>query len=128
MSKTLIQIIASTINARKNCSKKGNLGWFENHSAKLKYIEENSLPSGSGIDNGTRIDLDRSTENKIVLYTSYHHMNEGGYYEGWSEHRITIKPGFNGIDIFISGRNKNDIKEYLHDVYYTALTGLYEEN
>ena len=80
------------------------------------------LPSGSGFDDGTQIDLDRSTPEKIVLSTSFHHMNDGGYYDGWTEHVVTVRPSFvYGLDIHVSGRNRNGIKEYITETFHFAL-------
>lgn len=79
------------------------------------------LPSGSGINCGTTIDYPLSTENKIVLLTSFHHMDDVGMYDGWTEHKLTITPTFTGFNIAITGRNRNDIKDYLCDVYSASL-------
>jgi hypothetical protein len=49
-------------------------------------------------------------------------MNDAGYYDGWTDHIVIVSPSFDGIDIKISGRNRNDIKDYLHDVFHAALT------
>ena len=49
-------------------------------------------------------------------------MNENGFYTEWTEHRLRVKPGFTGPILTISGKNKDDIKDYLHDVFYVALT------
>jgi hypothetical protein len=50
-------------------------------------------------------------------------MNDGGFYDGWTEHTITVTPSFIGsMNIKISGRDRNQIKDYLHDVFSTALT------
>lgn len=87
----------------------------------LDYIEKNLLPSGSGVDSGTQIDRDKSNPGKIVLSTSYHHMDEGGCYDGWTEHTVIVTPSFSGFDLRITGRNRNDIKDYLGDRYYHAL-------
>jgi len=78
------------------------------------------LPSGSGIDSGT--ELISADSSKIVLSAGFHHMNENGYYDGWTEHRITIRAQFGGIDVTIGGRNRNDIKEYLGELYHSALS------
>lgn len=83
------------------------------------------LPSGSGIDSGTK--LESASATKIVLTAGFHHMNENGYYDGWTEHKITVRPVFGGLDITISGRNRNDIKEYLHQVYHDALSAMITE-
>lgn len=74
-------------------------------------------PSGSGIDCGTTLCEDKCTPTRLVLACSFHHMNDVGMYSGWTEHTITITPTFDGIDVRIGGRDRNGIKEYLHDVY-----------
>jgi hypothetical protein len=50
-------------------------------------------------------------------------MTEGGMYDGWTEHTVVVTPSLAfGINIRITGRNRNDIKDYLHDVFHEALT------
>lgn len=83
---------------------------------------EHWLPSGSGVDNGSTIDRDASTPVKIVIQTAYHHMNENGYYDGWTEHKITVTPTFSSFDIRVSGSNRNEIKDYLADCFMSALS------
>ena len=76
---TLAKQIATAIGARNNCIKaNGNGHWMDTWTERLNRIARNVLPSGGGFDSGTRIDLDASTEEKIVLTTSFHHMNDGG--------------------------------------------------
>lgn len=119
--KSVAQELASLCQARHNCVKAGNSDWFTNHTDLILAIVKNYLPSGSGIDNGTKIDLEKSNGEKLVFNTAFHHMDEHGYYDGWSEHVVTVKASFQGIDLKISGRNRNDIKEYLHETYALAL-------
>ena len=122
MSKKLYQRLASLISARLNCMKSGNAVWEANHTDDIHKLIRDRMPSGSGIDNGTKIDLDSCSDKKIVLVCDYHHMNDGGYYDGWTTHDVIITPCFDGIDIKITGSNRNDIKEYLGDTYHYALT------
>ena len=75
-------------------------------------------PSGSGIDAGTRIVTENSGRGKLVFAADYHHVDENGYYDGWTEHLIIVTCDLLGLNIRITGRNRNDIKEYLSDVYY----------
>ena len=118
----LYQSMASMLNARENCAKSGNSDWFDKWSDMLHKIESNQLPSGSGIDSGTSIDLDKSTGEKIILSFSFHHMDESGY-DGWTEHTITVKPSLQfGFTLSISGPNRNDIKDYLADVFQSVLS------
>ena len=86
--------------------------------AKIRQLES-YLPSGSGIDNGTTVI--ECTPTKVVLECGFHHMDEHGYYNGWTHHRITVTPTFAGIVVKVSGSNRNWIKEYLADTYATCL-------
>ncbi len=128
MKYTIAKYLARLIDARANCEKNGIQEWFTNHSNRLKHMEKCYLPSGSGFDNGTKIDLVKSDGNKLVLETSFHHMNSDGYYDGWTQHVITVTPSFIfGLNIKISGRNKNDIKDYIHETFNQALNAEIEE-
>lgn len=114
------QLIASTVQALHNCNKSNNIEWAQKHNDTLHKLE-GKLPSGSGIDCGTKIDKSASNSKKIILTFSFHHMNDGGFYDGWTDHKVIITPSFNGFDIKITGRDRNQIKEYLYDVYSFAL-------
>lgn len=119
-TQTVAQRIAHLIEARANCAKTGNTEWYGKHGDALDALER-ELPSGSGIDCGTKIDREKTTATRIVLTAEFHHMNENGMYDGWTSHRITVTPTFHGIDVRVTGRNRNQINEYLGDVYYHAL-------
>jgi hypothetical protein len=75
-----------------------------------------TAPSGSGFDNGTQIDEDRS--DVLRFATAFHHMDECGMYDGWTEHTIRVKPSLAwGFDLKVSGRDRNGIKDYIADVF-----------
>ena len=117
-TKTIAAWIAETSEWAERAENNPNAQWGDIARTRLDHLV-NMLPSGSGIDSGTK--LVSASATKIVLECSFHHMNETGYYDGWTEHRITVRPTFDSLDIHISGRNRNDIKEYLHEVYALAL-------
>ncbi len=118
----LYQFIASTLNAFHNCAKSENTEWQDKHEARIEELTESFMPSGSGIDSGTKFNWDESTDEKLVFNTSYHHMNEDGYYDGWTEHKVIVTPSLSaGYDLKITGRDRNDIKDYLSEVYTSAL-------
>ena len=50
------------------------------------------LPSGSGVDSGTTINVGASSRNRIILDFSFHYMNEDGYYDGWIPFVVGISP------------------------------------
>ncbi len=74
-------------------------------------------PSGSGIDTGTQLDATSQSE-RLVFNASFHHMDEHGCYAGWTNHRIIVKPSLVfGLDLHITGPDRNEIKEYLHQTF-----------
>lgn len=96
---------------------------------KMDKLDElsNLLPSGSGIDSGCAIDEEMSTKNKIVIHSSFHHLDNNGFYCGWSNFDIIVTPDlFQDFNLKIVGRNAiypafSDTKEYLYSVFYDAL-------
>ncbi len=117
----LYREIASILQAIDNCRKAGNTEWLEKHEDRLKELCD-ALPSGSGIDCGTTLERDDCTPSKLVFTFSYHHMNDAGMYDGWTEHSLIVTPSFDGIDLRITGRDRNDIKEMLYEQYHYCLT------
>lgn len=128
--RSLAALIASTLQARANCIRSGNGDWRDRHEAALVQLAQ-LLPSGSGIDRGTEIDIDASgpagskSIDRIVLTLGFHHMDEHRSYAGWTDHTITVRPAFDGLQLTIGGRNRNGIKDYLYDVYDVALSTVY---
>ena len=109
--------IASIIDAYHRCVETGN-AFAEKHLETLKAIEDNYLPSGSGIDDGTKIDIDASSASKLVLTFGYHYKNENGYYDGWYDYKVIVKPSLMfGVEIRIVGSNRGDVKDCLHQVF-----------
>lgn len=118
----LYQKIASLVCALQYCRAHGLDEMADRHTIALDEIERSLLPSGSGIDAGTSIDIDSCSEDRLVLNFEFHHMNDTGYYVGWTRHRLIVKPSLlHGFTIKITGRDKNGIKEYLADTYHEAL-------
>lgn len=124
--KPLYVELAQLVQARKNClaSFKAtgvDTGWFDRHSQRIENLVSEHMPSGSGFDNGTRIMIEGSHAEKLVFTTSFHHMDEVGGYDGWTEHTVTVTPSFGGFNLRITGRNRNDIKENIHVMFDEAL-------
>lgn len=122
--KTLISLIA------KNCEwlKTVNENYLNLCESRIDKLES-LLPSGSVIDCGCKIDREKSGLKKVIINLSFHHMNNGGYYDGWTEHKIIITPNLSEYpDIKITGRNKDQIKEYLCDIFSDCLFAEVEES
>jgi hypothetical protein len=116
MEKINLQKLASHIQAYKNCIESNNKEWGVKHLEKIEFFND-LLPHGSGLDNGMKINIQDSTPLKIVISFSYHHLNEGGFYDGWTDHVLIITPCFGGFDMKITGRDKNQVKEYLYQTF-----------
>lgn len=122
MERPLYKQITNTICAIENCKVPQNQEWLTKHKQALDAMARH-LPSGSGIDCGTKILLEESTSEKIVLLVEFHHMNDCGMYDGWTSHKIKVKPSIQfDFDLTISGKDRNQIKNYLADCYNQALS------
>ena len=112
------QIIARTIGARNRCEE--NNPWKAKWAEFLEQLLE-AFPSGSGFDRGTQL-CEESTPEKLVFVTAFHHMNEGGYYDGWTEHQVIVTSSLEfGYRMRITGRDRNCIKDLIQDAFATAL-------
>lgn len=122
METKIYKSIAQLIVAIDNCKKSNNDEWYTKHTEKLESVMQ-SAPSGSGFDNGTELDYAKSSENKLVFNTAFHHMNEDGYYTEWTQHQVIITPALaRDYDIKVTGKNKNDIKDYIADTFVSWLS------
>lgn len=121
----LYRAIASAVKARENCAKTDNSEWFDRHTKTVEFLVKNYMPSGSGIDCGTKIDWDRTAPELLTFTFSYHHMDDGGCYDGWTEHTLKVWASLaHEFKLHITGRDRNQIKEYLYDTYQYALKQL----
>lgn len=91
------------------------------HDEFYRLVKEH-LPSGSGFDSGTTIDIGHVTSQAMSFGTSFHHMDEHGAYDGWTDHVVRIRATFGGFDLQVTGRDRNSIKDYIADIFTQALT------
>src|SRR5208283_5262110 len=88
----LYRVLAMLVQARDNCDLNDNREWRFKHEYRILELVKEHMPSGSGIDCGTTIDFVASTPEKLVFNASYHHMDQNGFYDGWTDHIITVRP------------------------------------
>ena len=142
--KKAYQRIASSFQARINCEKsidKHNClpsdytnsiakcvscdnwhEWFDRHTETIESIVKEHFPSGSGFDCGTKLDFEKSTPEKLIFFTEFHHMDESGMYDGWTAHEVIVKPSLAfGFTIRVTGKDRNDIKDYIAECFDGAL-------
>jgi hypothetical protein len=115
--RTIVEMLALLLESIDNCRKSTSdkQAWENRYTDRFNYLEKNFLPSGSGIDCGTKILDDKSSRTKLVFKCSFHHMDEHGGYDGWTEHTVIVTPAFDGIDVVVKGRNRNEIKDHIAD-------------
>ena len=97
--------------------------WATKAAEELEELVSEYLPHGSGFDSGCEIDVSASKPNRIIIHTSYHHMDEWGGYCGWTDHDIILVPDLrNGFTFRVTGRNtRDDIKTYIGDLFQECL-------
>lgn len=117
----LYRVLSETFEAYKRCQATPGHEWANRHGGRIHKLCFAYMPSGAGWDNGTSFDFDASRPDHLVFTGAYHHMVEGTY-DGWTSHKVIVRPSLSqGIYIRITGRNRDDVKAYLHDVFSEAL-------
>lgn len=128
MARYLYSELASRVQARLNClnvktATEQSNEWLDKHEETIERLVKQHMPSGSGFDSGTKIDFSASHADKLIFTTSFHHMDEHGYYDGWTDHTVTVTPSLQfKYHLRISGRNRDDIKEIIHEAFDVALS------
>ncbi|SRR5229473_3496264 len=121
------QKIAACFEAIENCESSGNIEWRHKHAEEILTLIKEHLPRGAGIDCGTKL-LAESTPERLVFQADYHHMNDDGCYDGWTDHTVIVTPSLaHGFELKVTGRNRNGIKEYLAETFHQALSENLEE-
>lgn len=139
---SLAKAIARTLHIIGQHQRMGDNSAAEPYEEYLEYIHRMHFPSGSGFDNGCRLVAgwqnkyrdDTSISGVTDTYTQYgsfhivcdfHHMNDNGFYTGWTNHVFSVYPcihDFDGWRSKIHGRDRNDIKNYIDEVMHETLT------
>jgi hypothetical protein len=117
-----LNVLAKTILARKHCLETGNREWLGNWDNCIQDIME-TAPSGSGFDSGTELAIDESGRDRLTFYTAFHHMDEYGGYDGWTDHRVVVKADLvSDCAVRVSGRDRNEIKDYIAETFHYWLS------
>lgn len=120
-AKPLVQQFAVAFVAMGNCQRSGN-EWGARWAERLKELSREHLPSGSGFDSGNHFIAEESRPDRLIFATSFHHMNDSGFYDDWTNHRVIVTPEFGGFGLKVTGRDKRGIKEYIADSFHAALS------
>lgn len=111
------QELAILVAAYQRCLSAENTLWIERHYERIQDIMA-AAPAGAGIDCGTVLWPTTSKPNRLVFGLSFHHMDENGMDDVWTDHTLIVTPSLAwGYEMRFTGRNRNEIKEYLSQVY-----------
>jgi hypothetical protein len=99
----------------------GNPSMAEHCLEEAHRLVREYMPSGSGFDAGTELVIDVCDERCLVFKTAFHHMDEHGGYAGWTEHKVKVTAEFGGFDIYVVGRDRDQIKDYIAETFHQAL-------
>ena len=99
---------------------KENIDMFANELAD-KY-----LPHGSGFDIGCQIDMTKCNDQKLVITSSFHPMDEVGGYIAWIDFEVIVRASLVfGYKVDVKGPfSKRDLmmlKEYIADEFFECL-------
>lgn len=116
MERPLYRELARAIQAKQNCKASGNTEWLHKWSATIKTLMAR-MPSGTGL-----VDAE-SHAKKLVFSAGFRHVDDNGFYDGWTEHTVTVTGSLRDtVKMRISGPNRNNIKDDLHATFHEALT------
>lgn len=122
MKSTIAARIASLHAQRERCMERNNTEWKLRAESEIETLIDNHLPHGSGIDNGVTFNFDKSRPSRLVFEFGYHFMDDHGFYDGWGDFQCVVTPDIaNSYNVEIKGRNRRDIKDYLHEIFSYAL-------
>lgn len=118
----LFRVLAQVCANLRHAQSAENTVWINKWGATAKELVKEYMPSGSGFDDGTKIDLDSSDDTTLVFETSFHHMDEHGGYTCWTEHKVHVRPNLaHGFDVRVTGSNKNEIRDFISETFHYAL-------
>lgn len=115
MQKIKLSLVSQCV---KTISEQKKDVWITNAELRLSQ-ELEKLPSGSGIDRGMKLLMNESKPERLVFSVPFHHIDTNGYYSGWTDYKLILKPSFLrfGIDMRITGMDRNYIKDYLYQLF-----------
>lgn len=126
MKKPLYLALAELIGRKHRLSQPGSNATMLRHVEEtLEHLCKEHLPSGSGFDAGTELAEDECIQGglvtKLVFITEFHHMDDHGVYDGWTSHTVKVTPDWCGFHLAVTGRDRNQIKDFISDTFHNCL-------
>jgi hypothetical protein len=123
------QALARTFAAWEHCQNHESSNRFATqHEQTIIGLIRETSPSGSGIDSGVSFDFDESKNDRLVIRFDYHHMNGDGFYCGWTNQTLTIKPSLqSGFELCCTINGKPDDEGYSEDSALDYFYAIFDE-
>lgn len=125
MKARVYEVIAELVEAYKICEQRGftHADWKMRHRQRVREFTTLNMPNGSGFDNGTTLDLENSSAERLVFDTAFQHLNDQGEYTRWSEHEVIVTASLaHQVTVRVTGRDHNAIKGTIAEKFVEALT------
>ena len=97
--------------------------WIDRYEDEIDDIMKNIFPHGSGVDNGCSFNYDKSCNNRLIINSGYHCMDEHGHYDGWVDFTVTLIPDLElDYKLKIKGNfgKYSHVKEYLYQIFHDS--------
>ena len=125
MKRKLYQVIAGKLRAMENLKNADDPnGWYDKHEDSIENLIKDHFPHGAGFDGEIWLDYSRSNPEKLVFFAEYHHMDQNGYYDGWSTLKCVVRPSLAcGFDFKLTGikRKYRYDAEYYYSMFHSFL-------
>lgn len=97
--------------------------WVNKYEEEIDTIMRDIFPHGSGIDSGCMLNYEKSVNNKLVINSGYHCMDDNGCYDGWVDFTVTLTPDLE-LDYMLNIRGNfgkyRHVKDYLYQIFYDS--------
>lgn len=111
--------IAQNLGRIERLHKDGRSDFAERIREDMENFVKANLPRGSGFDMGTTLNFDKSSPDRLVFNTSFHHMNDAGFYDGWTEHEVRVSADLQfGFKLTVGGKDRRAIKAYIAEQFH----------
>ena len=139
MNSKLYQALAIKCDAANSCAVSGNVDWQARHEDAVAKLADSFLPSGSGINCGSMVVIEKSDSKNLLIIAPYHHMDENGSYGGWFTVLVGVTPTLSDDFVLETGYTDNGTSksltwlddhygDYLYDTYDYALRQMVSDN
>ncbi len=117
MKRTVLAYLHQCAKAAQEADTLGRPDWADKHWRRVGALQSRYLPAGDGFNVPTH--MVSCSDRKITFATAFQHESTGADTD-WTSHLVTVKPGFSGPVIDVSGRDRAGIKARIAKAFRAA--------